>query len=175
MSPQPIAVFDHPETPIRVNNRVVPGRHHPSALLFFRIPGGSDVVLWTREDRKRLNLRRKVAPLLIRAREMALETPKLRAIPFEHHWNVRREKASRPHGNERGKWLLFHKFMDDGSASLLICPGNVHSRSSKNTLARTYHHRRNGQCPLNPATFVYNSLNPGQYQYNRINHTWQLQ
>ena len=92
MGHQPFAVLDHLQVPIGVDDHVVPGGYDLPGLLFFRVPGRSDVVLRTGEDRKRLDRVSELTPLRIGSRDMAFQTSH-RAVLFEHHGNMRGKQA----------------------------------------------------------------------------------
>ena len=53
-------------------------------------------MLLTHEDGQRLHIRRGILPLCVGLCDVAFEDAKLRAIVFEHHWQMRRANSSPP-------------------------------------------------------------------------------
>src|SRR5580692_1701496 len=72
---------------LRLDHRVVPGRHDFAGLALGLVPGRGDVMVMALKHDERVGRSFKIAPLRVGAREMNLQGSKLRSRGVQNEWN----------------------------------------------------------------------------------------
>ena len=123
---QPAGVVDHPRHAVRMDDRVVPRRHHLAVLALARVPRRRDVGLRALEDHHRVDAARVRAPHRVGPRHVRDQRAVLAALGIDQERHVIGEQPAvglRDPGTER---MRAHQRMQDGQVGFFMGFGDVH-------------------------------------------------
>src|SRR5271168_2629034 len=131
MSEKPGGVFDDLYCAVSVDYGVVPGGDDLAVFGFFRVPGGSDVVVGAGKNCEGFNGRIEFAPLWISSGDVSAEDVRFAFAGRKHHGEVGCDETRAAHCDQSGEGLCADEAVEDFRSLLFVELWDVHGLLSR--------------------------------------------